>query len=83
MIPGSSRNWRRTSSIMSPAALPTARMAREEKTKTRMAPRKPPMKTSMSARLTTSTASSPRIRRTSSRKAEKSRKAARAAEPMA
>ena len=29
MMPGSSRNWRRTSSMMSPAARPTARIASE------------------------------------------------------
>ena len=53
MMPGSLRNWRRTSSIIRRAARPTARMASEAKTKTSAAPIRPPTKTRGLARSTT------------------------------
>ena len=46
--PGISRNWRRTSSIISWAARPTASMVRAANRNGSMAPRKRPMKTSTS-----------------------------------
>ena len=52
MIPGISRNWRRTSTMIAPAALPTARMARELKKYTSMAAMKAATKTLTLARLT-------------------------------
>ena len=85
MMPGSSRNCLRTSSIISPAALLTARMAREAKKNTSTAPTSPPTKISGLPRSTcmTLTMVSPLTSATISKKAAKSRKAARAAEAMA
>ena len=45
MMPRISRNWRRTSSTILPAALPTAFKAMEQKTKVNMAPKKKPTRT--------------------------------------
>ena len=42
MIPGISRNWRRTSKTTAPAARPTALIARPENKKTTAAPRSGP-----------------------------------------
>ena len=46
MIPGISRNWRRTSNTTAPAARPTALIARPENRKTTAAPRSTPTSTS-------------------------------------
>ena len=51
MIPGCSRNWRRTSWTTVPAVRPTARMARDEKRKAIEPPMSRPMKVFGSARL--------------------------------
>ena len=52
MMPGWSRNWRRTSWTTVPAERPTARMAREEKRKATEPPISRPMKMSGFATLT-------------------------------
>ena len=46
MMPGISRNWRRTSKTTAPAARPTALMARPENRKTTAAPRISPTRVS-------------------------------------
>jgi hypothetical protein len=51
MIPGFSRNWRRTSCTMVPAVRDTARMAREENRKATEPPISRPMKVFGSATL--------------------------------
>ena len=52
MIPGISRNWRRTSTMMAEAVVPTARIARLEKKYTSMEPMSAAMNTFTSARFT-------------------------------
>ena len=54
MMPGISRNWRRTSTMIAWAVVPTARMASELKKKTSIAPIRAATKTLTSARLTDS-----------------------------
>ena len=51
MIPGFSRNWRRTSSTTMPAVRPTARMASDENKNATVPPRIRPMNTLGSATL--------------------------------
>src|SRR5690349_6345654 len=80
-MPGSAWNWRRTSWITLTAALVTALMARAENQNTSIAPSRPPTNTS-GLEMSTAASGEPSAA-TSSRKAEKSRNAASAAEPMA
>ena len=84
MIPGIVRNWRRTSSIMSKAALPTDFMVIAEKRKGSMAPTNNPVKTSGSSRLMLSMILACGSKRSARVKnAEKSAREVRIAEPMA
>ena len=80
-IPGSAWNWRRTSWITLTAALVTALMASAENQNTSMAPNNPPTNTS-GFEMSTAASGEPSAA-TSSKYAEKSRKAASAAEPIA
>src|ERR1044071_9561796 len=59
MIPGISRNWRRTSTMIDWAVLPTARIASELKKYTSIAPIRAAMKTLTLARLTESRSAAP------------------------
>ena len=78
--PGISLNWRRTSSIMSWAARPTASMVRAAKRKGSMAPRNRPMKTVTSP---TSRDNEPPAWLTANSKLLNRARAVRAAEPTA
>jgi hypothetical protein len=86
MIPGISRNWRRTSTMIDCAVLPTARIARLLKKYASIAPMSAATNTPTSARLTDVRSGPPRfvwMRLTLSMYALKSRNAARDADAMA
>src|SRR6266699_2133388 len=80
-MPGSAWNCRRTSLITLTAALVTAPIASDENQNTSIAPSNPPTNTS-GFEMSTAASGEPSAA-TSSRNAEKSRNAARAAEPIA
>mmetsp|Transcript_119328 Transcript_119328/g.337563 ORF Transcript_119328/g.337563 Transcript_119328/m.337563 type:complete len:203 (+) Transcript_119328:634-1242(+) len=80
MMPGLRLNWSRTLLTTSCAAFPTAVMQSPLKYSTSVAPASPPRNTSGMA-MSTESSLNPAISETSSRKAEKSRKHARLADP--
>ena len=82
MIPGNCANCLRTSLTTSCAVAPTARQVQDEKRNTRVAPSNPPMNTSGTA-ISTCLNGIEVNAETSSRYAEKSKKEAKPAEPMA
>ena len=84
MIPGFSRNWRRTSCTTMPAVRPTARMASDENRNTTVPPMSAPAKVLGSAMLIAiSSNDTPGSAAIVSRKEANSATAAMTAEPMA